>query len=100
MDGPLKEFPLAWPRQERRVYGPGVQVLKRDRSLMRREGSLGEVAPYQGGVREDADGEEAAGNDGWTGNEDGEGTPRFNPRSDGECEEGAPQSYGVTWSTF
>lgn len=95
MDGPLKEFPLAWPRQDRRQYGPGVQVLKRERSQLRREGSLGEVAPYRGGVQEDADGEEAA-------NEDGEGTPRFNPRSDGECEaeEGAPQSYGVTWSTF
>lgn len=129
MDGPLKEFPLAWPRQERRVYGPGVQVVKRDRGQMRREGSLGEVAPWRGGVDEEVAAEEAATEEQYRGHEEGEGksfglrlggaearslifasvvrlrfsssdTPRFNPRGDHEVDEVAPASYGVAWSTF
>ncbi|KAL7411339.1 hypothetical protein BDY24DRAFT_136344 [Mrakia frigida] len=72
MDGPLKEFPLAWPRQERRVYGPGVQVLKRDRS-QRREGSMGEVAPWRGPVDEQVEAEEAATEEQYGSREEGEG---------------------------
>ena len=76
MDGPLKEFPLAWPRQERRVYGPGVQVVKRDRSQMRREGSLGEVAPWRGPVEESA-AEDAATEEQYRLQEEGEGELYF-----------------------